>query len=180
MRRPWWTLRGLLTTHIPSGTRRCSGRQTSDTVAPFEPRNRAECGRRFPPSGLRWSAGKPRGAPRKPILRNGLGEIGPPVFLAGIGWFCPPAICQRRPQVSRGVGFRMPAGGDRSARCCGRHSKAPQEGTRGGWVSSLASMEICRGSVLGRGCAGRGNRRRIADRGRKFVAAAAVDGAILA
>ena len=103
MRRPWWTLRGLLTTRIPSGTRRCSGRQTSDAVAPLEPRNHAECGRRFPPSGLRWSVGEPRGALRKPILRNGLGEIGPPVFLADRLVLPPfPAICQRRPQVSRG------------------------------------------------------------------------------
>ena len=74
----------------------------------------------------------------------------------------------------------MPADRDLSNRTDGRLPKASQEGTRGGWVSNLASMEICRGSVLGRGCAGRGNRRWIADRGRKFVAAAAVDGAILA
>jgi hypothetical protein len=73
----------------------------------------------------------------------------------------------------------MPADRDLANRTDGRLPKASQEGTRGGWVSSLASMEICRGSVLGWGCAGRGNRRRIADRGRKFVAAA-VDGAILA
>jgi hypothetical protein len=81
---------------------------------------------------------------------------------------------------SVGEGFRMPAGGDLSAGAEGRRPKAPQEGTRGGWVSSLPSMGIYRGGGLRRGCAGRRNRRRSDDRGREGVVAAAVDGVNLA
>jgi hypothetical protein len=50
--------------------------------------------------------------------------------------------------------FRMPADRNLSNRTDGRLPKASQEGTRGGWVSSLASMEICWGSVLGRAALG--------------------------
>ena len=49
----------------------------------------------------------------------------------------------------------------------------------GGGVGGLLSMGICRGSVLGRVCTGRRNVRLTDDRGRDFVAAAAVGGVIL-
>jgi len=52
-------------------------------------------------------------------------------------------------------------------------SESPREGTRGGWVSSLPSIEIWRSNGVGRRCDGRGNRRRSSDRGREFVVAAA-------
>jgi len=50
----------------------------------------------------------------------------------------------------------------------------------GGGVGGLLSMGICRGSVLGRVCTGRRNVRLTDDRGRDFVAAAAVGGVFLA
>ena len=65
-------------------------------------------------------------------------------------------------------------------RCCGRRPKAPQEGTRGGWVGGLPSMGIWLGGGLGRGCAGRGCLRRTDDGSRDLVVAAAVDGVSLA
>ena len=81
---------------------------------------------------------------------------------------------------SVGEGFRMPAGRELSSRTEGRRPKAPQEGTRGGWLSSLLSMGIWWGGGLRRGIAGRRNRRWTGDHGWDFVVAAAIDGVILA
>jgi hypothetical protein len=100
---------------------------------------------------------------------------------AKIGRLCPfPPLPNPWREVSVGEGFRMPARRDLSSRTWGRRPKAPQEGTRGGWVSSLPSMGICRGGGLRRGCADRGDGRWTDDRGRDFVAASAVDGVFLA
>ena len=48
-------------------------------------------------------------------------------------------------------------------------TKASDEGTRGGWVSSVRSMGIFLGGVLGRVCSGRGNWRRTDDEAKATV-----------